>query len=114
MYRITCASRAGAAGSGFLVTRYPTAHSSQGRGTSYGFAELVDDIIYLHECGLSKPDPGDLYTLACERLQVEPAQLVFVEHYPPCVAGARQAGIHAVLFQDNAQTIGEIERLLAR
>jgi hypothetical protein len=28
--------------------------------------------------------------------------------------GARLAGIHAVLYQDNAQAIRDIERLLAR
>jgi epoxide hydrolase-like predicted phosphatase len=80
---------------------------------AYGFEDLVDDIIYSHECGLSKPDPR-IYALACERLRVEPAQLVFLDDYGPCVEGARQAGIHAVLFQDTAQAIRDIERLLAR
>jgi hypothetical protein len=30
-----------------------------------------------------------------------------------CVAGAREAGIHAVHYRDNAQAIAEIEKLLA-
>jgi putative hydrolase of the HAD superfamily len=80
---------------------------------AYGFEDLVDEIVYSHECGMSKPDPG-IYALACERLRVEPAQMVFVDDYGPCVEGARQAGIHAVLYQDNAQAIRDIERLLAR
>jgi len=80
---------------------------------AYGFEDLVDEIIYSHECGMSKPDPG-IYVLACERLAAEPARMVFVDDYEPCVAGARQAGIHAVLFQDNAQAIRDIENLLAR
>jgi putative hydrolase of the HAD superfamily len=80
---------------------------------AYGFEDLVDDVIYSHECGLSKPDPR-IYALACERLRVEPGQLVFVDDYPPCVEGARRAGINAVLYQGNAQAIGDIERLLAR
>lgn len=41
---------------------------------AYGFEDLVDEIIYSHECGMSKPDPG-IYALTCERLQVEPAQM---------------------------------------
>ena len=80
---------------------------------AYGFGDLVDEIIYSHECGMSKPDPG-IYALACERLQAEPAQVVFLDDSGPCVAGARQAGIHAVLYQDNAQAIRDIENLLAR
>jgi epoxide hydrolase-like predicted phosphatase len=79
---------------------------------AYGFEDLVDEIIYSHECGMSKPDPG-IYALTCERLQVEPAQTVFLDDSELCVEGARQAGIHAVLFQDNSQAIGDIENLLA-
>jgi epoxide hydrolase-like predicted phosphatase len=79
---------------------------------AYGFEDLVDVIIYSHECGMSKPDPG-IYALTCERLQVEPAQTAFLDDSEPCVDGARQAGIHAVLFQDNSQAIGDIENLLA-
>jgi epoxide hydrolase-like predicted phosphatase len=79
---------------------------------AYGFEDLVDEIVYSHECGMSKPDPG-IYALACERLRAEPAQMVFLDDYEPCVAGAREAGIHAVLYRDNAQAIREIEALLA-
>jgi epoxide hydrolase-like predicted phosphatase len=79
---------------------------------AYGFEELADEIIYSHECGMSKPDPG-IYALACERLRVEPAQMVFLDDSGPCVEGARQAGIHAVLYQDNSQAVSDIEDLLA-
>jgi epoxide hydrolase-like predicted phosphatase len=80
---------------------------------AYGFEDLVDEIIYSHECGRSKPDPG-IYALACARLAVEPAQMVFLDDSERCVEGARQAGIHAVLYSGNAQAIRDIEDLLAR
>jgi epoxide hydrolase-like predicted phosphatase len=80
---------------------------------AYGFEDLVDEVVYSHECGMNKPDPA-IYALACERLRVEPAQMVFLDDFGPCVEGARQAGIHAVLYQDNAQAIRDIEKLLAR
>jgi epoxide hydrolase-like predicted phosphatase len=79
---------------------------------AYGFENLVDEIIYSHECGLSKPDPR-IYALACARLKVEPAQVVFLDDYEPCVEGARQAGIHAVLYTGTPQAIRDIEDLLA-
>lgn len=79
---------------------------------AYGFEDLVDQIVYSHECGMSKPDPG-IYALACERLGVEPAQIVFLDDYEPCVEGAREAGIHAVLYAGNAQAIRDIENLLS-
>jgi hypothetical protein len=40
--------------------------------------------------------------------------MVFLGDYEPCVVGARQAGIHAVLYQDNAQAIRDIGNLLAQ
>jgi epoxide hydrolase-like predicted phosphatase len=79
---------------------------------AYGFEDLVDEIVYSHECGMSKPDPG-IYALTCARLAVEPAQMVFLDDAKPCVEGARQAGIHAVLYSGNAQAIKDIEALLA-
>lgn len=80
---------------------------------AYGFEDLVDEIVYSHECGMSKPSPG-IYALACERLRTAPAQMVFLDDSEQCVAGARQAGIEAVLYQDNAQAIRDIENLLGR
>lgn len=79
---------------------------------AYGFEDLVDEIIYSHECGMSKPDQA-IYALTCERLKVEPAQMVFVDDKEPNVDGARQAGIRAVLYQDRVQAITDIESLLA-
>jgi FMN phosphatase YigB (HAD superfamily) len=61
---------------------------------------------------MSKPDPR-IYTLACARLDARPAEAVFVDDSEVCVAGAREAGWHAVRYRDNAQTIGEIEALLS-
>jgi len=40
--------------------------------------------------------------------------MAFLDDSDVCVAGARDAGIHAVHYQDNAQAIAEIKRLLAR
>jgi FMN phosphatase YigB (HAD superfamily) len=63
--------------------------------------------------GIGTVSQRDVHTLACERLQVKPAQMVFLDDYEPCVEGGRRTGIHAVLYQDNAQAINDIEHLLA-
>jgi putative hydrolase of the HAD superfamily len=80
---------------------------------AYGFEDLVDELVYSHECGLSKPDPGTL-ALVCSRLEVEPTQTVFLDDHGPNVEGARRAGLHAVLYTGNAQAISDIEELLGR
>jgi len=79
---------------------------------AYGFEDLVDEIVYSHEAGMAKPDPR-IYALACARLGTRPEETVFVDDVDLCVAGAREAGIHAVHYRDNTQVIAEIEKLLA-
>jgi epoxide hydrolase-like predicted phosphatase len=79
---------------------------------AYGFEDLVDDIVYSHECGMAKPDPR-IFALTCERLGVRPQETIFVDDYAPNVEAARAAGLHALLYTDHATVIGEIERLLA-
>jgi epoxide hydrolase-like predicted phosphatase len=78
---------------------------------AYGFEDLVDEIVYSHEAGMSKPDPR-IYALACARLGVDRQETVFLDDADRCVAGARNVGIHAVRYLDNAQAIGEIQKLL--
>jgi len=68
-------------------------------------------LIYSHEVGMSKPD-ARIYALACERLNVQPGEMVFLDDIEPYIAGAQACGIHTVLFKDNAQAIAEIDRLI--
>jgi len=79
---------------------------------AYGFEDLVEEIVYSHEAGFSKPDPR-IYALICTRLNVPPGEMVFLDGVEACVAGARDAGIHAVRYEDNTQAIAEIEKALA-
>jgi epoxide hydrolase-like predicted phosphatase len=78
---------------------------------AYGFEDLVDEIVYSHEVGMSKPDPR-IYALVCARLDARPEETVFLDDTDRCVVGAREVGIHAIHYQDNAQAIQEIEKLL--
>ena len=79
---------------------------------AYGFEDLVDEIVYSHEAGMSKPDRR-IYALVCSRLSARHDETVFLDDTAVCVAGAREAGLHAVRYQDNAQAIADIGKLLA-
>jgi putative hydrolase of the HAD superfamily len=78
---------------------------------AYGFEELVDEIVYSHEVGMSKPDPR-IYQLICTRLEVRPEETIFLDDNRPMVAGARAVGMHAIHYQDHAGAIAELESLL--
>jgi epoxide hydrolase-like predicted phosphatase len=77
----------------------------------YRFEEMTDVIIYSHEVGMSKPDRR-IYELTCERLGVQPEEMIFVDDVAPIVDAAREMGIQAILFKDNAQAIADIEACL--
>ncbi|WP_165490473.1 HAD-IA family hydrolase, partial [Protofrankia symbiont of Coriaria myrtifolia] len=76
------------------------------------FADVTDVIVYSHEVGLAKPDPR-VYALTCERLGVNPGDVVFLDDTPAAVEGARAAGWQAVLFGATAQAIADVEACLA-
>ncbi|MET9658170.1 HAD family phosphatase [Streptomyces sp. NPDC006510] len=79
----------------------------------YGFGDLVDDIVYSHETGISKPEPG-AYELACARLRVRPADCLFVDDVEVNVIAAEAAGMRGLLFTDNTATVAGIEAHLVR
>lgn len=74
----------------------------------YHFGDLCDFILYSHEIGLSKPDPR-IYALLCERLNVQPAEVIFVDDREGAIEPACAYGIHGILFQNNRQVIAAIE-----
>jgi putative hydrolase of the HAD superfamily len=77
----------------------------------YRFHELTDLIIYSHEVGLAKPDPR-IYEIACEHLGIRLTEMIFLDDVEPIVIAARELGIHAIQFKDNAQAIADIETCL--
>jgi hypothetical protein len=56
---------------------------------AYGFEDFVDEIVYSHEAGMSKPDPR-VYALICARPDVRANETVFLDDKDLCVDGARK------------------------
>ena len=79
----------------------------------FGFAAITDLIVYSHEEGMSKPDRR-IYERTWRRLGVQPREMLFLDDVEPNILAARECGIHAIHFQDNAQAIAEIEACLRK
>ncbi len=77
----------------------------------YQFDTLCDLIIYSHEVGIEKPDRR-IFELACERLDVQPSEVIFLDDVEEYVRAARALGMQAILFQSTSQAIAEIEAML--
>jgi putative hydrolase of the HAD superfamily len=73
--------------------------------------ELFDVAVISGEVGLHKPQP-EIYALACERLQVQPPEALFVDDLRENCEGAEAVGMTALLHRDPAETVAKLEELL--
>jgi epoxide hydrolase-like predicted phosphatase len=104
---------------GGLRPRYKTAILSNA-GTDarrtftdiYGLNQVADEMIISAEERVAKPDRR-IYQITMERLRMDPSEIVFVDDLIENVEAARQLGINAVHFKNNAQAITEVQRYLA-
>jgi len=74
--------------------------------------DAFDDLVISAEVGLAKPDPG-IYRLALERLKVRAERAIFVDDFERNIAAARELGMQAIQFRSRAQTIADVDRLVA-
>jgi putative hydrolase of the HAD superfamily len=72
--------------------------------------ELFDAAVISGEVGLHKPQP-EIYLLACERLEVEPREAVFVDDLRENCEGAEAVGMTALLHRNADETVAKLERL---
>jgi putative hydrolase of the HAD superfamily len=73
-----------------------------------GFAGLFETIVDSHVVGVEKPDP-EIFRIAMERMNVTPETTIFLGDVPAVdVAGARAAGLTAVLL-DRHDLYSEVE-----
>lgn len=88
--------------------------NSWGSGLPYDrelLAELFDTVVISGEVGLHKPEP-EIFLLAAERLEVKPAESVFVDDLRENCEGAEAVGMTAVLHRGAEGTILRLEELL--
>ncbi len=65
----------------------------------FQFLEWFADIVVSGEVGLAKPDPR-IFGLAIERCRLDPPRTVFIDDSPGNVAAGRDAGMHALHFEN--------------
>ena len=97
--------RAGGLHTGMLSNSWSTAHYDREL-----LAELFDDIVISAEVGMHKPQP-EIYRLAAKRLDVDPAQCLFVDDLRENCEGAETVGMTAIRFRDPAQAISRLAEL---
>jgi epoxide hydrolase-like predicted phosphatase len=78
----------------------------------WAIADAFDTLVISAEVGWVKPDPK-IYQHALRQLGLPPQACVFIDDFEVNVEGARQLGIHGILFESSSQVRDDLERLLA-
>lgn len=97
--------RASALLTGLVSNSWSTAHYDRKL-----LAELFDAVVISAEVGLHKPQP-EIYRLAAERLEVEPAECIFVDDLQENCEGAEAVGMTAIRHRDAQDTIARLTEL---
>jgi putative hydrolase of the HAD superfamily len=93
---------------GLLTNNFSPMEASNGHETVLGH---FDVIVESCRTGLRKPDPG-FYQLACELLDIEPAEAVFLDDLGINLKPARAMGMHTVKVTDPAAALAALEALV--
>lgn len=72
---------------------------------------LFDNMVFSYETRLTKPDPR-IFELATERLDVQPAECVFIDDIARYCQAAREVGMQAILYENFPQMRTDLEKLL--
>ncbi len=105
-YKVACITNNVKAGKGASMVK------------SAELASAVSEVMGLFECviesskeGIRKPDPR-IYTLACDRLGVQPDQTVYLDDLGINLKPARALGMHTIKVVSEEQAIADLSRSL--
>lgn len=79
----------------------------------YGFDPRAEFDLYVNsaEVGLAKPDPA-IYQLALDRLDVRPAEAVFIDDHVRNTDAARLLGMHTIVYADPETALADLAAML--
>jgi putative hydrolase of the HAD superfamily len=90
---------------GLVSNSWSTAHYDRDL-----LAELFDTVVISAEVGLHKPQP-EIYRLAAGRLEVDPAECLFVDDLRENCEGAEAVGMTTIRHRSPAETIPRLAEL---
>jgi putative hydrolase of the HAD superfamily len=105
---------------GLLTNNFVSMDRSEGgaaedpTGRAAAIAEIMgmfDAIVESSKVGVRKPDPR-FYEIACETLEIEPSEAVFLDDLGVNLKPARQLGMTTIKVEDPAAAIAELEAVV--
>jgi len=84
---------------------------AQQRTSGIDLPSLFEVVVESAIVGYRKPQP-EIFRIACEHLQIEPPEAVFLDDLGANLKGARALGMHTIKVDDTLSAIDELEAAL--
>lgn len=78
----------------------------------YGFLDLFDDVVLSYEVNLTKSSV-EIFKLALGRINIKPAEAVFVDDSQKKLDVAKTLGIATILFSDRNKLASDLEKVIS-
>jgi putative hydrolase of the HAD superfamily len=96
---------------GLLTNNFIRDDGNQATGGYAEVLDLFDAVVQSSLAGCRKPDPH-FYRIACDMLEIEPRQAVFLDDLGVNLKPARQMGMTTIKVVDHDVAIAELEEVL--
>lgn len=80
------------------------------RWQRYGYDGLFEKVIISSDYGIGKPDL-EIFLIALQEMDCQPETSVFIDNLEGNLVGARQAGMHTILFKNAVQLDADLNKL---
>lgn len=74
------------------------------------YTSLFDMVSYSFECTVCKPDK-EAFKIILDKLQVKPAEALFIDDFPENTQSAKEIGLATILFQSPIQLKNDLAKL---
>ena len=75
--------------------------------------KMVDETVFSCDYHITKPTP-DIYYRILEKLDVKAEEAIFIDDSEKNIAGAKQLGIHGIVFKNHKQAMQELEEIISK
>ncbi len=96
---------------GSITNNVAREEPAQRRTSGIDLPGLFDVVVESAIEGMRKPDPR-IFQIACERLEIEPAEAVFLDDLGSNLKGAKALGMHTIKVDHTTSAIDELEQAL--
>ncbi|MBQ8278296.1 MAG: HAD family phosphatase [Roseburia sp.] len=94
----------------YILSNYGNWTYEKTREKALNFLDDVDGAIFSYQVKQIKPNP-DIFQTLFEKFSLKPEECVFLDDLPANIEGAKEAGMHGIVFTELEDALSELEKM---